>query len=246
MAIVELKGVSHEYPGKRQAVSDVSLSVQPGERVGLIGPSGAGKSTLLRTINGLVTPQSGETQVLDQSVRELNENGRMRLRRQIGMIFQEFALIERLPVLTNVLVGRLGYTKTLPSLVRYFAPVDVQRAKKAIGDVGLSGSEGRLVRNLSGGQKQRVGIARALVQEAPLILADEPTANLDVRTSEEVLSLLVKLGDERGATMILSLHDVRLARRFCTRIVALKEGVVAWDGRAGDFTDSDLERVFYE
>lgn len=244
-AIVELQEATHRYGEGRAALDAVSLRVSPGERVGLVGPSGAGKSTLLRTLNGLVIPCQGAVRVLGEDVRTLGEGGLARLRRRIGMIFQEFALIDRLPVLTNVLVGRLGYVPTLPSLVRLFPPGDVERARRALAEVGLAGLEERLVRQLSGGQRQRVGIARALVQEPSLILGDEPTANLDVRTAEEVLSLLVRLAEEHGATLVLSLHDVRAARRHCTRIVGLRDGAVRWDGPAEGFGDAEMEMVFY-
>jgi phosphonate transport system ATP-binding protein len=161
------------------------------------------------------------------------------------MVFQEFALIERLPVLTNVLVGRLGYNSGISSIFGSFPTGDVQNAARALADVGLFGYEDRLVRDLSGGQRQRVGIARALVQEAPLILGDEPTANLDVRTAEEILSLLVRLAGERSSTLVLSLHDVRSAKKFCTRIVALRDGSVIWQGPADQFGDQELEQAFY-
>lgn len=242
---MQLEAVTHTYPTGKVALRGIDLSITAGERVGMIGPSGAGKSTLLRAVNGLIVPTEGRVRVLGEEVRELSEAGKMRLRRQIGMIFQEFALIERLPTLTNVLVGRLGYVKPLPSLFRLFPPEDVARAREALEDVGLREYEERLVRQLSGGQKQRVGIARALVQEAALILGDEPTANLDIRTADEILSLLVQLSDKRRVTLLLSLHDVRAARRFCTRIVALREGRIAWDGPAAEFGEADLERVFY-
>jgi phosphonate transport system ATP-binding protein len=243
--VVQFTGVSHVYPSGRVGLSGIDLSIEEGERVALIGPSGAGKSTFLRATNGLVTPTEGRVTVLGEEVSTLSETARMALRRRIGMVFQEFALIERLPALTNVLVGRLGYTKTLPSLFRLFAKADIERANQAILRVGLAGYEEQLVRNLSGGQKQRVGIARAMAQEAHLVLGDEPTANLDIRTADEILALLVSLAEERQTTLLLSLHDVRAARKFCTRIVALKAGKIAWDGPAGAFSDADLERVFY-
>jgi phosphonate transport system ATP-binding protein len=245
MPVVQFKDVTHTYPPSRTALDGVTLSIQSGERVALIGPSGAGKSTLLRAINGLVVPTTGNVTVLNEDVRALNETGRMRLRRQVGMIFQEFALIERLSVLMNVLVGRLGYNRTFSSVLRLFPAEDIERARECIQKVGLSGYEAQQVRRLSGGQKQRVGIARALAQTPTLILGDEPTANLDVRTADETLSLLVGLADEQNATLILSLHDVRAARKHCTRIVALREGKIAWDGPAGDFTDERQDQLFY-
>ncbi len=243
--VITFEHVTHRYSPARAALNDLTLSICAGERVGLIGPSGAGKSTFLRAVNGLIVPAEGRVIVLGQDVGSLGEAARMRLRRQIGMIFQEFALIERLSVLTNVLVGRLGYVRPVPSLFRLFPAADVEMARRALRDVGLQDYEARQVRHLSGGQKQRVGIARALVQEAPVILGDEPTANLDIRTADEVLGLLVRLAEERHATPVLSLHDVRAARRFCTRIIALRDGSLAWDGPAARFTDEELERVFY-
>ena len=245
MPVVQFKDVTHTYPPSRTALDAITLCIQSGERVALIGPSGAGKSTLLRAINGLVVPTTGNVTVLNEDVRALNETGRMRLRRQVGMIFQEFALIERLSVLMNVLVGRLGYNRTFSSVLRLFPAEDIERARLCIQKVGLSGYEAQQVRRLSGGQKQRVGIARALAQTPTLILGDEPTANLDVRTADETLSLLVGLADEQNATLILSLHDVRAARKHCTRIVALREGKIAWDGPAGDFTDERQDQLFY-
>jgi phosphonate transport system ATP-binding protein len=245
MPLVEFKDVSHTYPPDRRALRSINLQIKEGEHVGLIGPSGAGKSTLLRVINGLVIPTAGKVEVLGQAVNELSETDLMRLRRRIGMIFQEGALIERLPVLTNVLVGRLGFVPTATSLMRLFPREETDKALNAINEVGLAGYEGQLVRKLSGGQKQRVGIARALVQGAEIILGDEPTASLDVRTSEEILDLLKKLALDHGVTLILSLHDVRAARRFCDRIIAMSDGAVVWDGAAADFDEMVVEQVFY-
>src|SRR5258708_5300122 len=156
MSLVEFRDVSHTYPPDRQALRSINLKINQGEHFGLVGPSGAGKSTLLRAINGLIVPSSGKVEVLGQTVNHLGDKDLMRLRRQIGMIFQEGALIERLSVLTNVLVGRLGYVDTAPSLIRKFPREDVEKARIAIEEVGLSGYEHYLVRNVSGGQRQRV------------------------------------------------------------------------------------------
>lgn len=244
-SVIEFAEVSHTYSPNRIALQDVSLRVSSGECVGLIGPSGAGKSTLLRLVNGLVTPTSGSVRVLGREVSSQSESQRTEIRRQVGMIFQEFALVERLSVLTNVLVGRLGYHRDVRTLFHLFPSSEVRLAEEALAAVGLEGYREQPVRSLSGGQKQRVGIARALVQQARIVLGDEPTANLDVRTAEEVLSLLVRLASERGVTLLLSLHDVRAARRYCTRIVALSEGRVVWDGVPAEFGEGVQERVFY-
>ena len=243
--IVRIEGLGHTYSGGKRALSSVNLQIAEGERVALIGPSGSGKSTLLRTINGLLPPTEGTVTVLGHRVTQMPEAGQRDLRRRIGMVFQEFALIERLTVLTNVLVGRLGYTPAWRSVARTFPEADIQLARTLIANVGLGGMEERLVNQLSGGQKQRVGIARALAQEPKLILGDEPTANLDVRTADEILNLLVRLATERGVTLLLSLHDVRAATRHCSRLIALKDGRIAWDGAATEFDDEQIEAVFY-
>jgi phosphonate transport system ATP-binding protein len=242
---IRFESVAHRYGAGPPALQDVTLHIVAGERVAVVGASGAGKSTLLRAVNGLVRPTSGRVVVGDHDVGLLGPAELRRLRRRVGIVFQEFALIERLSVLTNVLVGRLAYVPELPSLVRSFPAPDVERASLALSAVGMAGYERRLVRELSGGQKQRVGIARALAQDAEVVLGDEPTANLDVRTADEVLRLLVRLADERGVTLLLSLHDVRAARRHCTRVVALEKGAVVWDGPAASFGDDVIDRVFY-
>ncbi len=243
--MVVLDKVTHRYPGGRTALQDVSLRIEPGERVGLVGPSGAGKSTLLRAINGLVMVSGGRVETLGSTVASLGGPDLLHLRRRIGMVFQEFALIERLSVLANVLVGRLGYTSTLRSVVRAFPRADVEIARRFIEDVGLDGYEEVEARRLSGGQKQRVGIARAMAQQAEILLGDEPTANLDLRTAEETLALMTSLAVEHSATLVLSLHDIRAARKRCTRIVGLVDGRVRWDGPAQDFSDRQVDELFY-
>jgi phosphonate transport system ATP-binding protein len=242
---IRFEAVTHVYPPSRTALRSISLSIEPGERVALVGPSGAGKSTLLRAINGLLVPTQGSVEVLGRDVRSLNEAGRMELRRSVGMVFQEFALVDRLSVLANVLVGRLGYNRSVASLFRLFPAADIALAREALGKVGLTEYEEQQVRRLSGGQKQRVAIARALVQQPAIILGDEPTANLDIRTADEILALLVDLTQEQETAMVLSLHDVVAARRRCSRVIALRDGSVAWDGPAERFTDERVNDVFY-
>lgn len=242
---VRLLNVWHEYTDGQPVLRGISLSVREGDRVGIVGASGAGKSTLLRTINGLVTPTRGEVWVLGQRMDSLPEPARRILRRQIGMVFQEFALVERLTVLTNVLIGRLGYVPTTQSLLRIFPEADIRMALEALDEVGLAELRDRQVRHLSGGQKQRVGIARAIVQGARIILADEPTANLDVRTADTVLKLLLESAERHGTTVLLNLHDVRAARRYCDRVVGMRGGRVVWEGSAADFQSEQVELVFY-
>jgi len=221
IAITEL---THAYRPETPVLTGVNLTVNPGEVVGLIGLSGAGKSTLLRCINGLITQTGGTCRVLGQEVAELWGDDKRKLRRRIGMIFQEFNLVDRLSVLMNVLVGRLGYTSTLSSCFFQFSKDDIQIAKTAIEQVGLSGFEMRRARDLSGGQKQRVAIARALAQEAQIILADEATANLDVLTKEDIMDLLMDLVKKRGITLVLSMHDLPLARKHSGHGISFPRG----------------------
>lgn len=227
--IIRITGLSHSYRNGVPVLTGLDLAVRRGEMVALIGLSGAGKSTLLRCINGLVIPTVGRVEVLGQSVHQLPERERVKLRRRIGMIFQEFNLMDRLSVLKNVLIGRLGYTATLPSLFHRFRRSDVELARDCLAQVGLAGYESRRVRDLSGGQKQRVAIARSMAQQAELILADEATANLDVLTKDEIMDLLQTICRERGTTILFSMHDLPTARVYCQRIIGLKEGRITFD-----------------
>ncbi|MCS6862722.1 MAG: phosphonate ABC transporter ATP-binding protein [Abditibacteriales bacterium] len=245
MPVIRLSRLSHAYRPGVFALRDVELTVEQGERVALLGESGAGKSTLLRCLNGLVTPTTGTVTVLGQPVNLLGEDERRLLRRRIGMVFQEFNLIERMTVLQNVLVGRLGYVSAWKSCLRLFPSADVQLAQSCIEQVGLNGYAHTKVRNLSGGQKQRVGIARALAQQAEIILGDEPIANLDIRTSQEIMRLLRDINRRTGATIVLSLHDVDAARHFCTRIVGLRAGEVVFDGAVERCDEKVIQRIFY-
>jgi len=241
--IVHIKNLDHSYQPGQPVLVGVNLDIHPGEVVGIIGVSGAGKSTLLRCLNGLVTPTSGECVVLGESVPGLNETNRRLLRRRIGMIFQEFNLLDRLTVLKNVLVGRLGYMNSVSSILHRFSKADRDLARECLKRVGLEGLERRKVRDLSGGQKQRVAIARALVQQAEILIADEATANLDLVTRREIMQLIVDLSAQSGLTAILSMHDLDLAKRYCTRIVGIKNGHVTFDAKPGELTDDIIEEV---
>lgn len=243
--MVSLEQISHAYTVGIPVLTDVTVAVDGGERVALLGESGAGKSTILRCINGLITPSAGAVNVLGASLRDLNATQRARVRRSIGMIFQQFNVHERLSVLDNVLVGRLGYTPPRRSNLKLFSAHDLQLAHACIREVGIEQFACTRVRNLSGGQKQRVGIARALAQQPQIILGDEPTANLDVRTAREILSLLKSINEQQGTTLILSMHDVELAREFCQRIVGIREGRIVYDGPAEKLNQEVMKKVFY-
>lgn len=241
--MIAIDNLTHSYKAGVPVLRGVDLHVEAGEIVGLIGLSGAGKSTLLRCINGLVSQSGGTCRVLGENVEALPEEQKRLLRRRIGMIFQEFNLMDRLTAQKNVLIGRLGYTPTLPSCLHRFAPSDVRLAREALQQVGLLGMEERRVRDMSGGQKQRVAIARTMAQGAEIILADEATANLDVLTKDDIMALLQDLARSRNATMILSMHDLPLAKRYCTRIVGLKQGRITFDAAPDALSDAAIADV---
>jgi len=241
--VIAIDGLTHSYKAGVPVLRGVNLHVAPGEIVGLIGLSGAGKSTLLRCINGLVRPSAGTCTVLGARVESLAEGQKRLLRRRIGMIFQEFNLMERLTVQKNVLIGRLGYTPTLPSCLHRFSAADVRLARECLAQVGLEGLEVRRVRDLSGGQKQRVAIARTMAQGAEIVLADEATANLDVLTKDDIMELLRDLARERNTTLLLSMHDLPLAKRYCTRIVGLKGGRITFDAAPDALGDAAIADV---
>jgi phosphonate transport system ATP-binding protein len=241
--ILEIKELTHRYGTGAPVLQGLNLSVNAGEIVGLIGLSGAGKSTLLRCINGLITPTGGSLTVFGQNIPKLSEAKRRLVRRRIGMIFQEFNLVDRLSVMKNVLVGRLGYSNTLLSCLQMFSRHDLDLARECIAQVGLNDYEDVIVRNLSGGQKQRVAIARAMAQGAEIILGDEATANLDVKTTESIMGLLQELAHRNKTTMVLSMHNLEVARRYCPRIVGLKNGILTFDAPAASLSDSAVTEI---
>lgn len=242
--MLELHNLEKRYPTGDLALRDVSLRVEAGEVLGLIGPSGAGKSTLIRCVNRLVVPTAGKIILQHDDLRTLSSEGLRRARRQIGMIFQEYALIERLTVMENVLSGRLGYMGFWPSWFRRFRGDDIAQAYELLDRVGLSGMENKRADALSGGQRQRVGIARALMQSPQLLLVDEPTASLDPKTSRQIMRLILELCQERGLAAIVNIHDVVLATEFLPRIVGLRAGYLAYDGPARGIDESVLTHIY--
>ena len=228
--MLKLEGLTKTYQTGDKALRDVSLSVPRGQIMGLIGPSGAGKSTLIRCINRLVEPTAGRILLGDVDLARLGTAELRRQRRRIGMIFQEYSLVERLTVMENVLSGRLGYVPFWRSWLRRFPPDDIQNAYRLLDRVGLMDKADNRADALSGGQRQRVGIARALAQEPELLLVDEPTASLDPKTSRQIMRLITEICTERGLPAVVNLHDVPLAQQFMQRIVGLRAGEVVFDG----------------
>jgi len=228
--VLEVSALAKRYPTGDEALRGVSLTVGKDEVVFVIGPSGAGKSTLIRCINRLVEPDAGSITLDGLEITTLPAADLRRARRQMGMIFQEFNLVERLTVMENVLSGRLGYVGLWQAWRRRFPPADVAMAFATLRRVGLDGMENKRADALSGGQRQRVGIARALVQRPKILLVDEPTSSLDPKTSEAVMALITELADEERIPALINIHDVPLARRFARRIIGLSAGRVVFEG----------------
>lgn len=242
--MIDIHKLRKEFTGETAvlAVNDVSFSLQKGEFVTLLGPSGAGKSTLLRCINGLTRADSGTVTVNGQSVTDL---AKLRgIRQKTGMIFQNFGLVDRLSVLHNVLCGRLSYNGTLRSSLRIFPKRDLELALHCLERVGLSDKIYSRADQLSGGQRQRVGIARALAQEPDIILADEPVSSLDPSASRNILEILREVNAKDGITILVSLHNVHLAREFGERIIGMREGRVIFDGSISGLEQSRLDYIY--
>jgi phosphonate transport system ATP-binding protein len=245
-AAVRVEHLTKIYPDGTRALNDVSFSVNPGEFLIIIGLSGSGKSTLMRCINRLVEPTAGRIFVDDVEVTALAPDDLRRMRRQIGMIFQQFNLVRRSPVLTNVLAGRLGYVPPAWALYNYF-PRDLrEQALRHLATVGIPEKAHTRADQLSGGQQQRVGIARALMQDPKLILADEPVASLDPATSHSVLRYVEDLNRREGITVMCSLHFLSLARRYGTRLIALKAGEIVYEGLPVEIDEIRFKEIFGE
>ncbi len=231
------------------ALRDVSFEVQEGEFLVVIGLSGSGKSTLLRCINRLVDPTEGKIFWNGIEITALKGRELRKVRREIGMIFQQFNLVKRSSVLTNVLSGRLGYVNPLWSLINYFPKEDVERAMKAMERVGIADKARNRADELSGGQQQRVGIARALMQEPKMILADEPVASLDPVLAHSILGYLEEINKRDKVTVICSLHYLDLVQRYATRVIGLREGRIVYEGTREDIralTDEQFKDIYGE
>lgn len=242
--LLALQGLVKRYPTGDLALDHVDLAVPRGQVLALIGPSGAGKSTLIRCVNRLVEPSGGDVLLQGRSLPGLSARALRHARRQLGMIFQEYALVERLTVMENVLSGRLGYTGFWRSWTRRYPEADVRQACYLLDRVGLAGFENKRADALSGGQRQRVGIARALMQEPLLLLVDEPTASLDPKTSRQIMRLLCEICRERGLSAVINIHDVALATQFADRIVGLRKGRLVYDGEPAGLTPAVLTDIY--
>ena len=242
--MLKLEGLTVSYDGKTLAIDNINAEIRQGEFVGIIGSSGSGKSTLLKSINLLVKPSNGKVYIDDVDIMELNNSQLRNIRRQIGFVFQDYNLIEKTTVLDNVLIGRLGYKSSLKSFFGLFNDEDYKSASKALRQVGLSEKIFKRAEELSGGQKQRVAIAKTLCQEPKIILADEPVASLDIATSENIMNYFKVINCEENITILINLHDVNLAKKYCNRIIALKNGKILYYGKGGDLKDEFLKELY--
>ena len=239
-----IRNLVKEYRKGQPVLRDISLSVSEPGIVAIIGPSGTGKSTLIRCINRLVDPTSGSIMLGGIDLAKLQGEPLRAARRRLGMVFQEYNLVERLTVIENVLCGRLGYVPVWRAWTRRFPEEDIARAFTLLESVGLGDFATRRADQLSGGQRQRVGIARAVMQEPDLILADEPTSSLDPKTSVEIMELLAKVGRERDIPVLVNIHNVALARRYALRMIGMSKGLVVYDGPPAGLQDSHLAEIY--
>lgn len=245
MSILSVKDLRVRYSASGpEILKGVSFDVGEDDFFAIIGPSGAGKSTLIRCINRLVKPTSGSITLYGTDVLTLNARELRRLRRGIGMIFQEFNLVNRMSVMDNVLSGRLGYVSNITGLFRLFSKQDIARALAVLERVGLTDHVDKRADELSGGQRQRVGIARALMQDPKLLLLDEPTSSLDPKISREVMSLIMEIAREYKVPVLCNIHDVQLAMEFCNKIIGLQDGIKMFDGPTAKMNEKKLDEIY--
>jgi phosphonate transport system ATP-binding protein len=242
--MLKVEHLTKVYPNGTQALTDVNFEVKEGEFLAVIGLSGSGKSTLLRCINRLIEPTEGKIIWNGVDVTSARGSDIRKIRRQIGMVFQQFNLVKRSSVMTNVLTGRLGYVATLPSVFGIFSTADREKAMEDLAMVGLEDKAHVRADSLSGGQQQRVGIARALMQDPKMILADEPVASLDPVLAHSILKYLENLNKEYGITVLCSLHFLDLVHRYATRAIALKDGHLVFDGLPQEIDDEHFKSIY--
>jgi phosphonate transport system ATP-binding protein len=239
-----IKGLVKEYVPGKPVLRGINLAIAPQGITAVIGPSGTGKSTLLRCINRLVEPTAGEILLNGQDLVPLRGRGLRMARRRIGMVFQEYNLVERLTVMENVLSGRLGYVSLWQAWMRRYPEADIARAFSLLDAVGLPEQATRRADALSGGQRQRVGIARALMQQPELLLADEPTSSLDPRTAVEIMELMTGLSTSARVPLVVNIHNVDLARRFAQRIIGMAGGEIVFDGPPEALQPEHLRQIY--
>lgn len=239
-----IRGLSKSYVRGKPVLKEIDLDIENRGITAIIGASGTGKSTLIRCINRLVEPTAGQILFEGQDLARLGRTDLRQARRKIGMVFQEYNLVERLSVIENLLCGRLGYVAPWRAWLRRFPKSDVDRAFELLDAVGLDELAYERADNLSGGQRQRVGIARAVMQAPHLLLADEPTSSLDPKTSVEIMELMAGLAGELQIPVIVNIHDVALGMRFADRVLGMLDGRIIYDGPPAELSDDHLNRIY--
>lgn len=239
-----IQNLTKEYNAGAPVLKGVSISLDADGITAIIGPSGTGKSTLIRCINRLIDPTSGEILFAGQDLAKLRGTQLRMARRHIGMVFQEYNLVERLSVMENVLSGRLGYVSAWRAWMRKFSSEDIKMAFELLEQVGMGDFANQRADALSGGQRQRVSIARALMQSPDIVLADEPTSSLDPKTSVEILELMTDQAKRRKIPVVINIHDVSLAKRFADRIIGMSNGYVVFDGKPNELKDDHLKTIY--
>ena len=241
---IQIRGLVKEYKRGVPVLKGIDLTIAGEGITAIIGPSGTGKSTLIRCINRLIDPTAGEILFQGMDLAKLKGSELRTARRRIGMVFQEYNLVERLTVMENVLTGRLGYMSAFKAWLRQFTPEDIEEAFNLLDAVGLTNFANQRADALSGGQRQRVGIARAVMQHPEILLADEPTSSLDPKTSVEIMELMANLAGKRNIPVIVNIHNVELAKRFCHRMIGMTDGKVVFDGPPAQLTDENLKQIY--
>lgn len=241
--MLEINGLTKQFDTVR-ALDNVSLRIDAGEMVAVIGRSGAGKSTLLRCINRLETPTSGVIRFKDHEVTSLKGDALNEWRSRCAMIFQQFQLVPRLDVLTNVLIGSMRRRSFLASMVKHFSTQERAKAIIELAQFGMEKTALQRASTLSGGQQQRVAIARAMMQEPEILLADEPIASLDPRNAHAVMEMLAKINQERGQLVLVNLHAIDIAKHFCQRVIGLRDGQLVFDAPTSDLSESALSEIY--
>lgn len=244
MELLKVDNISKEYKGGTKALNNVSFNAGNGEFVSIIGPSGAGKSTLLRCINRMIDITEGNVIFDNLNINNLNKKELRKLRTQIGMIFQNYNLVERLSVIENVLHGRLGYKSTIDGVIGRYTEDEKKQAFNILEKLGLEKQAYKRCDQLSGGQKQRVGIARALIQNPKLVLCDEPIASLDPNSSKIIMDHLKMINKEMGITCILNLHQVDVAKKYSDKIIGINSGSKVFDGSPSELTKEKIHEIY--
>lgn len=245
MPVLQIEALKKKYKDGTTALNGIDLVVQPGEFIVVIGPSGAGKSTLIRCINRLADANEGKILFKGKDVLQSGRRDIRKLRREIGIVFQQFNLINRVSVLKNVLHGRLGYMGGLRGALGLYSKEDIQTAMKLLERVGLADKAHNRADDLSGGQQQRVAIARALIQKPQLMLADEPIASLDPASSDKIMRSLQEIVQRDGIPCIVNLHQIDMARKFATRVVGIRQGAKVFDGPPERLTEDMIRHIYH-